>query len=122
MTSSRAFCSQAESSQRWLTIVGIGEDGMAGLGEEARRAIANAEIVFGGARHLELAAGQISGETRQWPSPFGKALDEIEALRGKKVCVLASGDPFHFGVGATLTRRIPADEMRVFSAPSSFAL
>ncbi|MCA1263275.1 precorrin-6A/cobalt-precorrin-6A reductase, partial [Nitratireductor aquimarinus] len=39
------------------------------------------------------------------PSPFGKALDEIEALRGKKVCVLASGDPFHFGVGATLTRR-----------------
>ncbi|MCV0378600.1 precorrin-6y C5,15-methyltransferase (decarboxylating) subunit CbiE [Nitratireductor sp.] len=122
MTSSRAFCSQAETSRRWLAIVGISEDGMAGLGEEARRAIADAEIVFGGARHLELAADQISGETRQWPSPFGKALDEIEALRGKKVCVLASGDPFHFGVGATLTRRIPADEMRVFSAPSSFAL
>ncbi|WP_295813273.1 precorrin-6y C5,15-methyltransferase (decarboxylating) subunit CbiE, partial [uncultured Nitratireductor sp.] len=83
---------------------------------------ADAEFVFGGARHLELAAYEITGEQRQWPSPFDKAVDEIEALRGKNVCVLASGDPFHFGVGATLTRRIPANEMRVFSAPSSFAL
>lgn len=47
---------------------------MAGLGEEARRAIADAEVVFGGARHLELAAGQISGGTRQWPSPLARRL------------------------------------------------
>ena len=122
MTSSRAFGAGMGTASRWLAIVGIGEDGLTGLGEEARRAIADAEIVFGGARHLELAAEEIAGERRQWPSPFDKAVDEIEALRGKNVCVLASGDPFHFGVGATLARRIPAEEMRVFSAPSSFAL
>ena len=40
--------------QRWLTIIGLGEDGLAGLGDEAKRLIAAAPVVFGGTRHLEL--------------------------------------------------------------------
>ena len=50
----------------WLSIVGIGEDGLNGLGESAKKAIANADVVFGGARHLELAAPIITGAPRQW--------------------------------------------------------
>ncbi|TIX53168.1 MAG: cobalamin biosynthesis bifunctional protein CbiET, partial [Mesorhizobium sp.] len=46
----------AKLNSRWLTIVGIGEDGVAGLGEEAKRLIAEAEFVFGGTRHLALVA------------------------------------------------------------------
>jgi len=106
----------------WLSIVGIGEDGLPGLGEASKAAIADAEIVFGGARHLELAAAAITGEARQWLSPFSQSVDAIVALRGRKICVLASGDPMHFGVGATLSRHIDASQMIVYPHPSAFSL
>lgn len=105
---------------RWLSIVGIGEDGAAGLSPAAREAISAAEIVFGGARHLALAGGLVTGEARVWPSPF--SLSGVLATRGRKVCVLASGDPFLHGVGASLARHVPAVEMAAFPAPSAFAL
>ena len=106
----------------WLSIVGIGEDGLSGIGEAAKTAISEAEVVFGGARHLELAASAITGETHAWLTPFSASIEAIIALRDRKVCVLASGDPFHHGVGATLSRHIDASQMRVFSHPSSFSL
>ncbi len=81
-----------------------------------------AEIVFGGARHLALAGAAVTGEAQAWPSPFARGIDEVLAARGRRVCVLASGDPFLHGVGATLARHVPADEMRVFPAPSAFSL
>ena len=109
-------------AEPWLSIVGIGEDGMAGLGEAARKLIADAGTVFGGKRHLELAASLIAGEVHPWPSPFDKAIDAVLALRGHPVCVLASGDPMFFGVGATLSRHVQTEEMRVVPAPSAFSL
>lgn len=108
--------------ERWLTVVGIGEDGVAGLGDEAKRAISAAAYVFGGKRHLALAADLIRGEARAWPSPFDNEMRDVVALRGHKVCVLASGDPFLHGVGVTLTRQVPVAEMRVLPAPSAFSL
>lgn len=81
-----------------------------------------AEIVFGGARHLALAGDAVRGEARAWPSPFARGIEAVLALRGRKLCVLASGDPFLHGVGATLARHVPADEMRVFPAPSAYSL
>ncbi len=107
---------------RWLAIVGIGEDGVAGLGEHARALIAGAELVFGGKRHLELAAGLVTGEAHSWSSPLAASLDEIVAARERRVCVLASGDPFLFGIGATLSHHVPADETDVVPAPSAFSL
>ncbi|MFT4162783.1 precorrin-6y C5,15-methyltransferase (decarboxylating) subunit CbiE [Shinella sp.] len=106
----------------WLTIVGIGEDGLAGLGDEAKAAIAAAEMVFGGARHLELADAAIRGERHAWLSPFERSVEAVLAARGRPVAVLASGDPFFHGVGVTLCRRIARADMRVFPAPSSFSL
>ena len=96
------------ASPRWLSIVGIGEDGVEGLSAAARGLIGAAEIVFGGRRHLGLAAPLIRGAARPWPSPFDGAADEVLQHRGRQVCVLASGDPFHYGVGAVLARHIDA--------------
>ena len=109
-------------AKKWLDIVGIGGDGAAGLGDEAKRLIANAEIVFGGRRHLALAQSLIAGEARAWPTPFDTAMREVVARRGRKVCVLASGDPFLHSVGVTLARHVPVDEMIVVPAPSAFSL
>jgi precorrin-6B C5,15-methyltransferase / cobalt-precorrin-6B C5,C15-methyltransferase len=113
---------QPASGGRWLSIVGIGEDGIAGLGNAAQNMIRSAEIVFGGKRHLALAAELVTGEARAWPSPFEKGIDTIVGLRGRNICVLASGDAFLHGVGATLARRIDASEMNVLPAPSAFSL
>ena len=106
----------------WLSVVGIGEDGLDGLGASAKAAIGAARHVFGGERHLALAAEAIKGERHPWLSPFADSVAAIVALRGEPVCVLASGDPFLFGVGATLARQIDASQMRVYPQVSSFSL
>ena len=107
---------------RWLSIVGIGEDGVAGLSPAACRLISAAELVFGGARHLKLAAPLIQGGARPWPSPFAKGIEEVVAARGRQVCVLASGDPFFYGVGSTLAQLIDPAEMAVVPGASAFSL
>jgi precorrin-6B C5,15-methyltransferase / cobalt-precorrin-6B C5,C15-methyltransferase len=109
------------SGERWLGLVGIGEDGIDGLTPAARRLVAQADFVVGGKRHLALA-GLLKAETFVWPSPIENALDAIEAWRGRSVCVLASGDPFFFGVGTMLMRRFASCEMIAVPAPSAFAL
>lgn len=108
-------------SGRWLAIIGIGEDGRAGLKASAIAAIEAADLVIGGKRHLELF-GPTRGEQRQWPVPLDAAIPDIVARRGRPVAVLASGDPFWYGAGVTLARAIPADEMLVVPAPSSLSL
>jgi precorrin-6B C5,15-methyltransferase / cobalt-precorrin-6B C5,C15-methyltransferase len=107
---------------RWLSIIGIGEDGVTGLSATARGLIAAAEVVFGGERHIELAAPLIRGEKRPWPSPFDGAAEQVLRHRGRYTCVLASGDPFYYGVGVVLARHIDTREMTVLPAPSAFSL
>jgi precorrin-6B C5,15-methyltransferase / cobalt-precorrin-6B C5,C15-methyltransferase len=109
------------TKERWLAVVGIGDDGIDGLSPAARRLIAQAVFVVGGERHLALI-GPSTAETLVWPLPIESALDAIEAHRDERVCVLATGDPFLFGVGAMLMRRFAADEMICVPAPSAFAL
>src|SRR3984957_5350644 len=118
MTSGRETCTAA----RWLSIVGIGEDGADGLSPVAQRLIASAELVVGGKRHLTLAGGLIRGRTLSWPSPIGEAMPEIEKHRGRPVVVLASGDPFHYGIGDLLLRSIPATETLCLPHSSAFSL
>jgi precorrin-6B C5,15-methyltransferase / cobalt-precorrin-6B C5,C15-methyltransferase len=107
---------------RWLSIVGIGEDGIEGLGELARGLIESAEIVFGGPRHLSLAAPLIRGGAKTWSSPFDQSISEVLEYRGRQVCVLASGDPFQHGVGSVLARHVAPDETITVPALSAFSL
>ena len=106
---------------RWLTLIGMGEDGRDGLCPAAARLIAQARFVIGGARHLALL-GETGAETLVWSSPFEDGIKEILARRGTEVCVLASGDPFLYGVGSLLAAHVPPEEMICFPAPSSLSL
>jgi precorrin-6Y C5,15-methyltransferase (decarboxylating) len=122
MPGPESLAAQPAAAGRWLAIVGIGEDGVAGLSPRARRLVAEAAFVFGGKRHLALADAIITGARRPWPSPFEGAVGEVLARRGSRVCVLASGDPFVHGIGALLAREVPVAEMEVAPAPSAFSL
>lgn len=107
---------------RWLAIVGIGADGVESLSASGRQCIANADHVFGGARHLKLARTLTTGEEHIWPSPIADAVAMILSLRGRNVAVLASGDPNHFGIGSMLANTVGPDERICYPAPSSFSL
>ncbi len=105
----------------WLHIVGIGEDGIAGLTPATRTVVEAAEVIIGGARHHALSANN-SAEMLEWPSPFDALIGELELRRGKRVVVLATGDPLWFSVGARIGRSIPADEITYHPQVSAFQL
>jgi precorrin-6Y C5,15-methyltransferase (decarboxylating) len=111
----------APSHEKWLSLIGIGEDGIEGLTPAVRKLLAQAHLVVGGARHIALA-GPLLAKTMTWPSPFADAIPEILARRGSPVCVLASGDPFFYGVGTLLSTHVGPQEMQCFPAPSAFSL
>ncbi len=113
---------QNSTAARWLSIIGIGEDGVAGLSAVAQKLVSSAELVVGGKRHLELARSIIKGRALAWPSPMTEALAEIVQRRGRPVAVLASGDPFNYGVGDLLLRSVPKEETICLPQPSSFSL
>ncbi|MDT8854351.1 precorrin-6y C5,15-methyltransferase (decarboxylating) subunit CbiE [Paracoccaceae bacterium Fryx2] len=102
----------------WLALIGIGEDGLAGLTGASLAALAAAEIVFGGPRHLELAGAGDRG--RPWPVPF--SIQPVLACRGQRVAVLASGDPFWFGAGGSLMADLQPGEWVSHPVPSTFSL
>ena len=99
-------------------MVGLGEDGLAGLSDASRNALQAAEVIFGGPRHLELAQAGPKGQP--WPVPFSTA--PVLALRGRPVVVLASGDPFWHGAGGSLMGDLEAEEWISYPVPSCFAL
>src|SRR6201995_5120234 len=105
-------------AEPWLTIIGIGEDGLAGLSEASRNALARAETVFGGERHLKLA--HVDGRGQPWPMPFDTSC--VLSRRGRPTAVLASGDPFWHGAGGGLAAQLSPEEWIAHPSPSTFSL
>jgi precorrin-6B C5,15-methyltransferase / cobalt-precorrin-6B C5,C15-methyltransferase len=107
--------------KRWLSIVGIGEDGLAGLSPPARTLVETAEILVGGVRHLAMVP---TGEAERlvWRRPLADTIADIAARRGSRVTVLASGDPLWYGVGAVLVRQFRREELTIVPQPSAFSL
>lgn len=101
----------------WLTIIGLGEDGPAGVSDSSRAALAAADVIFGGPRHLALVGA--AGRGHEWPEPF--SIDTVLAEKGRNVVVLASGDPFWFGAGGSLSRVLVPTEWICHPAPSTFS-
>lgn len=84
----------------------------------ARRDLDDASLVFGSPRHLALA--EVGARGRPWPLPF--SVEPVLQLRGQtRVAVLVSGDPFHFGAGASLARHLDVGEWRNHPQPSTFS-
>jgi precorrin-6Y C5,15-methyltransferase (decarboxylating) len=105
-------------SNPWLTIIGIGEDGLAGLSDASRKALLEAETVFGGERHLKLAG--VDGRGKPWPVPFDATC--VLTRRGRPTAVLASGDPFWHGAGGSLAAQLSPEEWIAHPSPSTFSL
>lgn len=108
--------------QKWLTIVGIGDDGLPGLSPIACSLVDNAEILVGGDRHLAMLPRSDFRKKLIWASPIRDSIETILGYRGQAVCVLASGDPMWYGIGVTLIQKIPLSEITIVPSPSTFSL
>jgi precorrin-6B C5,15-methyltransferase / cobalt-precorrin-6B C5,C15-methyltransferase len=108
--------------EKWLSVVGIGEDGLSGLSSVARALVDQATVIVGGARHLSMLPSDDPREKLLWSSPIETSIDEILKCQGQAVCVLASGDPLCYGVGVTLLRKIAITQMTIVPSPSAFSL
>ena len=106
----------------WLSVIGLGEDGIAGLSSAAQALVAAAEIVIGGERHLAMLPERSGVERLGWSTPLAATMDAIEARRGRRVVVLATGDPMWYGVGVTLAGRFAREEMTIVPSISAFTL
>jgi precorrin-6Y C5,15-methyltransferase (decarboxylating) len=105
----------------WVQVVGIGEDGLPGLGQRARTLVEEAEVFVGGRRHLAMvdAGGR---PTLVWGSPIARTLDLMAEWQGRRCVVLASGDPMWFGVGKLVLSRFGREAVAVHPTVSAFAL
>jgi precorrin-6B C5,15-methyltransferase / cobalt-precorrin-6B C5,C15-methyltransferase len=114
----------ADRTTPWLTIIGIGEEGVAGLSSRALAAIAGADAILGARRVLDALSGvDLTGKTvLDWSDGFEPTMAAILSRRGSPLVILATGDPMHFGIGSTLARHIPPAEMAIVGAPSAFSL
>ncbi|MRU16286.1 precorrin-6y C5,15-methyltransferase (decarboxylating) subunit CbiE [Roseovarius sp. A21] len=105
----------------WLHIVGIGEDGMAGLMPATRAVVEAAEVIVGGDRHHKLS-DNVTAERVAWPSPFNALIEMLQGFKGRRVVVLATGDPLWFSVGARIGRAIDPSEITYHPQLSAFQL
>jgi precorrin-6B C5,15-methyltransferase / cobalt-precorrin-6B C5,C15-methyltransferase len=105
-----------------VTVVGIGADGFDGLSATSRDLVLRADVLLGGRRHLAFIP--VTGAVHEpWPSPLLSSLPELIAKHdGKRVVVLASGDPLVSGIATNLVALLGPEHVDIHPALSSVAL
>ncbi len=106
---------------KWLSIIGMGENGYEGLSARARLKLAEADVVVGSSRLLAFLPAS-SAERHEWPQPFSAVADRIKPLRGRRTVILATGDPMNYGVARKIMEFIPFAEMEIVPHLSAFSL
>jgi precorrin-6B C5,15-methyltransferase / cobalt-precorrin-6B C5,C15-methyltransferase len=105
-----------------ISIIGIGDDGIAGISAVARSHVDRADIVVGGARHLAMLPAGGSWQQWEWSKPIDRTIDRIIHTLDRRICILASGDPLCYGIGSTLARDLDLAQVTILPAPSAFSL
>jgi precorrin-6B C5,15-methyltransferase / cobalt-precorrin-6B C5,C15-methyltransferase len=106
-------------NRRAVTVVGVGDDGCKGLTARGLEAVTAAGWLVGGERQLAFFP-EFSGERIVLKDALGAAIDRIAAIADEhNVCILASGDPLFFGVGALVVRKLGPEHVEVIPHPSA---
>ncbi len=107
--------------QPFLSVIGMGADGLGSLSVKARAALDAADILVSSPRLFALIPDD--GRQRiEWRSPLSATLPDLEACRLQKIAVIATGDPLCYGVGTWLLTKFPIEDMAIFPNVSAFAL
>lgn len=105
-----------------IEVVGIPASGWTSLGDPEREVVASADVLLGSRRQLDLVPDG-PAERHDWPRPLRPGLaDFLARYEGRRVVVLASGDPMLAGIGTTLVDLLGVAAVRIHPAVSSVAL
>ena len=95
--------------------------GYASLSPEAQAVLQGTPTIMAPPRHLA-SLPQLSGDQIVWPVPFSEGIEKLLKLRGSRVVVIFSGDPFWFGAGSQIIRKLDRREWCAIPAQSCFSL
>lgn len=101
-----------------IQVIGVGPNPASALPRHLRALLEASELVVGAQRHLD-GIGAISARRCIYPTPLDRFHGLLREARGKRVTVLASGDPLLFGIGAWLGRHLPSKSLRFHPNVSS---
>ena len=105
--------------RRAVTILGIGADGCSSLTSRALEAVATAQYLVGGERQLAFFP-QFPGQRLVIKDALPRLIDHLAELSAdNNICILASGDPLFYGIGALVIRKLGAEHVTVLPHPSS---
>lgn len=105
-----------------IAIIGIGDDGTAGLSAANLRRIAESDVLAGGERQLSLVP-EHRGERIVLKGGLAQSVQELSRLREhKRVTVLASGDPLFYGIAGQLSQKLGSSAVDIYPHPSSLQL
>jgi len=102
-------------------IVGIGDDGVEGMTMQARRLLEEAEVLLGPEGCTALVPPAIAGRLEA-ATGLDDLVERIERHAGKRVVVLASGDPLFYGTARYVCGRLGKDRFEVVPHVSSMQL
>ncbi len=106
-----------------VTVIGIGADGWDTLSRQAQQAIEQAGAVIGGPRQLDLLPAHVRARRITWGKPLRDSVRPlVEEYAPLGLVVLASGDPWHYGIGRTLAGQLSPGRLRVMPSASSMSL
>lgn len=106
-----------------IVLVGIGNDGWAGLAPTSCAEIQRADVLMGSPQHLAMVPPDVTAERVPWPAPTAESLpDFFDEYTGRAVVVLAAGDPMYSTIGSALTRWLGHERVRVLPGPSAVSL
>ena len=129
-------------SEAWLTLIGIGDNGLESLSGKALALLTGSKVIVvserleqvldriieikgasspdPSAQPTEVGAEPIT--VLKWSDGYKETLAKLLEMHGTPVSILATGDPMHFGIGSTLLKHIEPREMRIIPSPSAFSL
>ncbi|MDO9360094.1 MAG: precorrin-6y C5,15-methyltransferase (decarboxylating) subunit CbiE [Polaromonas sp.] len=107
-------------------VLGVLDDGIKSLSQDALAHLQQAQLVIGGARTLQLLAAHIAPDAQQrdLTGVLSQVPEWIRAAQaaGQRVVVLATGDPLCHGIAAYLASRLCIEAIEVLPNVSTLQL
>lgn len=104
-----------------ISIIGIGDDGLAAVAESTRQLILSADVLAGSERTLALVP-EATGRHLPVSGDLDDVVEKISAVDGEKVALLVTGDPLFYGLARFLCEQLGHDRCEIIPHVSSMQM
>ena len=104
-----------------ISIIGIGDDGLAAVAESTRQLILAADVLAGSERTLALVP-EATGKRLPVSGDLDDVVEKINAAGNAKIALLVSGDPLFYGLARFLFEQLGHERCEIIPHVSSMQL